>query len=291
MNPILFEWKFLVIRYYGLMYAIAFILGLYIGKKMGEKRGISKNIIEDYAFIAMLSGLIGGRLYYVIFTFKENYLGSPFWKIFAVWEGGMAIHGGIIGGIIGTIVFARIKKIKILDLMDMGAIVILLGQGIGRIGNLMNGEVHGVPVITPWKVIFSNGKFSKWWELYLQLPTSEQSLFTEKVPWGIKFLLNTPAGYEFPNYKLHPAMMYESILNLIGFFVLIYIFYKWKDIKKGYITALYLIIYSIIRIFVSFFRAEDIMLYNLRLPHVMGVITIIFSIIMILFINKKGKTV
>lgn len=290
MDPILFEWKFIVIRYYGLMYALAFVMGMFVAKKMCEKRGIDKKIIEDYAFTAMFSGLLGGRLYYVIFTFTENYLGHPFWKIFAVWEGGMAIHGGIIGGAIGTIIFAKIKKINLMDLLDIGAVNIMLGQAIGRIGNFMNGEIHGVPVMTPWKIIFSNGKFAEWWKMYLGLPEDEKIKFQNLVPWGVKFLDSSPAGQEFPGYKVHPAMLYELVLNLISFFILLYIFNKKKNIPKGYVAFVYLIMYSVIRIFVSFFRAEDIMFMGFRLPHVVGVITIIFALIMIFILNRSSES-
>ncbi len=204
MDPVLFKIGSLEIRYYGLMYAIAFVLGMYIAKYLAKQRDIDKSVIEDYAFTAMLSGLLGGRLYYVIFTFKDNYLGQPWWKVFAVWEGGMAIHGGIIGGLVGTIIFAKIKKLKIMDLLDIAVIPMILGQAIGRIGNLMNGEIHGVPVFTPWKIIFSNGKFVQWWNNYQQLSDKGKAVFQNLVPWGIEFPKGTPAGNDFPDQVLTP---------------------------------------------------------------------------------------
>ncbi len=289
MNPIFLKIGEFELRYYGLMYAIAFLLGMYIAKKLGEKRNIEKGLIEDFAFFAMISGLIGGRLYYVIFTFKDNYLGQAWWKIFAVWEGGMAIHGGIIGGLIGCIVFAKLKKLKILDLTDIAVIPLILGQAIGRIGNFMNGEIHGVPVFTPWRIIFSNGKFYSWWEKYQNLSQTEQLKFKDLVPWGIEFKQGTPAGNEFPGYELHPAMLYEMVLNFAAFWILLYLFQKRSNIKRGYISAFYLIMYSIIRIFVSFFRAEDIMFLGFRLPHVVGIITILATMLMLGILSKMYK--
>ncbi len=101
MNPIFIKIGFFELHYYGLMYALAFILGTYLAKKMAKERGLNPEVIENYAFIAIISGLIGGRLYYVLFNL-DYYLKFPL-EIPAVWHGGMAIHGGIIGGIIGKL--------------------------------------------------------------------------------------------------------------------------------------------------------------------------------------------
>lgn len=287
MNPIFFSIGKLKITYYGLMYAISFILGIELGKKAGAKKGISPELIENYAFIAMISGLIGGRLYYVLFNLNY-YLAYP-GDIIAVWKGGMAIHGGIIGGIIGTCIYGKIKKISPLLLGDIAAAPLLLGQAIGRIGNFMNGEIYGVPTFTPFKVIFTlKPKFYEWFSYYNSLPLSEKLNYKDKVPWGIVFPNSSPAGTEFPNMALHPAMFYELILNLIGF-LFIWFFLKNKKYAVGTVWCSYIIIYSIIRIFVSFFRAEDLMFFSLRAPHVISIILIIISVLIIIFINKKKK--
>ena len=246
MNPILFSIGKIKITYYGLMYAISFILGIELGKRYGKQKGISPDTIENYAFVAMLSGLIGGRLYYVLFNL-DYYINYPA-DIMAVWKGGMAIHGGILGGIIGTCIYGFIKKTNPLLLADIAAPSLLLGQAIGRIGNFMNGEIYGVPTFTPFKVIFTlKPKFYEWYSYYLSLPFSEKMNFKEKVPWGIVFPESSPAGSEFPNMALHPAMFYELILNLIGF-LFIWFFLKNKKYANGTIACSYIIIYSIILI-------------------------------------------
>lgn len=285
MNPILFSIGKIKITYYGLMYAISFILGIELGKRYGKQKGISPDTIENYAFIAMLSGLIGGRLYYVLFNL-DYYINYPA-DIIAVWKGGMAIHGGILGGIIGTCIYGFIKKINPLLLTDIAAPSLLLGQAIGRIGNFMNGEIYGVPTFTPFKVIFTlKPKFYEWYSYYLSLPFSEKMNFKEKVPWGIVFPESSPAGNEFPNMALHPAMFYELILNLIGF-LFIWFFLKNKKYANGTIACSYIIIYSIIRIFVSFFRAEDLMFFDIRAPHLISIILIMISLVTIKIINRK----
>ena len=268
------------------MYAISFVLGIELGKRYGKQRGISPETVENYAFVAMISGLIGGRLYYVLFNL-DYYLNYPA-DIIAVWKGGMAIHGGILGGIIGTCIYGAVKKINPLLLGDIAAAPLLLGQAIGRIGNLMNGEIYGVPVFTPFKVIFTlKPKFYEWYSYYLSLPISEQMNFKNKVPWGIVFPSGSPAGNEFPNLALHPAMLYELVLNFIGF-LFIWFYLKNKKYADGTVWCSYIIIYSIIRIFVSFFRAEDLMFFALRAPHLISILLIVISAVIIKIINRKN---
>jgi len=286
MNPILFSLGKIKITYYGLMYAISFLLGIEIAKKYGEKKGLSPETIENYAFIAMISGLIGGRIYYVIFNL-DYYLAYP-GDILAVWKGGMAIHGGILGGIIGTCIYGRIKKLNPLLLGDCVAVPLLLGQAIGRIGNLMNGEIYGVPTFTPLKYIFTlKPRFYEWFNYYNSLSVDGKGAFKELVPWGLVFPNSSPAGSEFPNLPLHPAMLYELVLNLIGVLFL-WFFLRKKNYKTGTLWCSYIIIYSIIRTFVSFFRAEDLMFYGFRAPHVISVVLIIISSLLIYKINKKN---
>lgn len=287
MNPIFFKIGSFELHYYGLMYAIAFILGIYIAKKMARERNFEEKIIDDYAFIAIISGLIGGRIYYVLFNL-EYYLANPL-EIPAVWHGGMAIHGGIIGGIIGTLIYGKIKKINPLILGDYAAAPFILGQAIGRFGNLMNGEIHGVPTFTPFSVIFSiKPKFFEWYSYYESLDIFEKGKFSDLVPWGIVFPLSSPAGQEFPNLALHPAMLYELFLNFIGFCIIWFILRKKESLATGVLWWSYIILYSINRIVVSFFRAEDLMIWGLRAPHLVSFIMIIVALLF-LKLGEKNK--
>ncbi|MGL4653756.1 prolipoprotein diacylglyceryl transferase [Cetobacterium sp.] len=286
MNPIFLEIGSFKLSYYGLCYAIAFFVGIELLKKEAEKKSISKALIEDYAFVAMLSGLLGGRLYYVLFNFPY-YLNHPA-DILAVWKGGMAIHGGILGGFIGTLIYAQRKKLNAFLLGDMVAPLLLLGQGIGRFGNLANGEVHGVPTFTPLNIIFKlKPSFYEWYNYYNSLSLSNKANYKELVPWGLVFPVSSPAGEEFPNLPLHPAMLYEAGLNFIGF-IFLYFYMRKKDYRTGTIWWTYIIIYSINRIIVSFFRAEDLMLLGVRAPHVVSFIMLLIAAIIIMIINKKS---
>ena len=286
MNPIFLKLRPLEIRYYGLMYAISFMIAIYFGKKWAEKKGINGIIFENFAFITIISGLIGARLYYVLLSLRY-YLNNPL-DIVAVWKGGLAIHGGIIGGFLGALFYSRKYKLNLWDLTDISAPFLLLGQGIGRIGNLMNGEIHGVPTFTPWSIIFSRqSKFTEWYEMYQSSSLQVQMKFKELVPWGLVFPSGSPAGDEFPNVALHPAMLYEMILNFIGFAIL-YKIYKKGNQNKGIITMLYIIIYGVNRSFVSFFRAEDLMVMGMRAPHLISIVMFIIAIIGIIILNRKS---
>lgn len=288
MFPYLFKIGGFELRVYSLMYIVALFLGIYIAKHddIAISKGIrKKSDIEDMGYIAIFSGLVGARIYYVLLNWSY-YSNNPY-DIIAVWKGGLAIHGGIIGGIIGLFIYSKIKKYEFLNITDLVVGPLILAQAIGRIGNLANGEVHGVPTFTPLKIIFS-GNFSQWWQEYLSMSVIEKSKFHDLVPWGIVFPSGTPAGDEFPNLALHPAMLYESILNLIAFIFIWFIFRK-RSYKTGVLSMIYLISYGIIRYIVSMFRAEDLYFLGIKAPYIISIIMIIFGIIGIVYLNKKEK--
>ncbi|WP_277287426.1 prolipoprotein diacylglyceryl transferase [Sneathia sanguinegens] len=288
MRPYLFKVGNFELRVYSLMYILALFIAIFLAKhdKLAKKRGITDNKqIEDFAFITLFSGLIGARIYYVIL--KWDYYSKMLYEIPMVWKGGLAIHGGIIGGIIAILIFSKIHNKKFFVLTDMSVGPLILGQALGRIGNFANGEIHGVPTFTPWSVIIS-GKFSTWWNLYNSLPLSEQAKYRPLVPWGVVFPENTSAGMEFPTYPLHPAMLYELVLNVIAFLLIWFVFRK-KEYKRGILSMIYLILYGIIRIFVSAFRAEDLLIYGFKMPYIVSAIMIICGIVGIVIINKRTE--
>lgn len=288
MRPYLFKIGNFELRVYSLMYILALFIAIFLAKhdKLAKKRGITDNKqIEDFAFITLFSGLIGARIYYVIL--KWDYYSKMLYEIPMVWKGGLAIHGGIIGGIVAILIFSKIHNKKFFVLTDMSVGPLILGQALGRIGNFANGEIHGVPTFTPWSVIIS-GKFSTWWNLYNSLPLSEQAKYRPLVPWGVVFPENTSAGMEFPTYPLHPAMLYELVLNVIAFLLIWFVFRK-KEYKRGILSMIYLILYGIIRIFVSAFRAEDLLIYGFKMPYIVSAIMIICGIVGIVIINKRTE--
>lgn len=280
MHPILFQWGPIEIRYYGLMYAIAFLIGLFIARREAVRRNLSLAILEEYYIIAMISGLIGGRAYYVLLE-HQYYFANPS-QIIAVWHGGMAIHGGILGGMLGTIIYAWRKKMNPWIFGDIMAAPFILGQALGRIGNLMNGDANGVPLVTPLKAMITN-HVTQWWSAY-QL--GQVSGAKPLLPWGIIFPPGTPAGDEFPGVPTYPIMVYEMILNFIAF-LLIYFFFRKKGYATGSLFCIYLMAYGIIRGVLTTFRGDDLLLFGVRAPYIMSLVMILFGGVMFWVFNRS----
>jgi phosphatidylglycerol:prolipoprotein diacylglycerol transferase len=164
----------------------------------------------------------------------------PDWReIPAIWHGGLAIHGGILGGLLAGYAYTRSKGIPFLRVADAVAPALILGQAFGRFGNFMNGDAHGVPTRMPWGMVFPPGSI---------------------------------AGDQFPRIPLHPTMLYEMVINVAIFFFL------WKMRKRpsrdGFIICLYLILYSIGRFFVCFYRADSLMVGEFRAAHVISIVIV-----------------
>jgi len=211
-------------RYYGLFYAIAVLIGSRIVLSEIKRRRI--NLREDEALnmtlLIFLAGLIGGRVYEVIFEWSNYYRFHPFWKTFAVWEGGLAIHGAIIGGIVSLLIYCRIKKISSAAMLDIGALCMIMGQAIGRWGNFTNGEAAG-PVTDFWT--------------------------------GIVFPKGTAVDHYANGLSVHPSMIYESIGN----FLILALLWKLrlKNFSPGMLGAVYLLTYSILRSLLTPFRMDN----------------------------------
>jgi phosphatidylglycerol:prolipoprotein diacylglycerol transferase len=295
------------------MYIIALIIAFYYARKKSASLGYNKDLIENAIIYTFLGAIIGARFYYVFLMF-DFYKKHPF-EIIEIWHGGLAIHGGLIGGAIAAILFCKIKKIGIVIFGDLVLPFLLLGQALGRFGNFANGEAHGVPTFTPPSLIFSfKNKFPEFWTNVLNTfnientPTGLNKLYNfikikkqlainfddqlyilkEYVPWGIKFpeKYMSPAYMQFGGLPLHPTFFYEMLLNLLGATVLLKIWQDNKNIGKGLIVGYYLIFYALIRSFVTFFRADDLMIGMFRAPHLVSIIMILLGIIIIN--SKKG---
>ena len=211
-------------RYYGLFYAIAVLIGSRIVLSEIKRRRI--HLQEDEALnmtlIIFLAGLIGGRVYEVIFEWSNYYSFQPFWKTFAIWEGGLAIHGAIIGGILSLLIFCRIKNISLAAMLDIGALCMILGQAIGRWGNFTNGEAAG----------------------------PETDFWT-----GIVFPEGTAIDRYANGSPVHPTMIYESLGN----FLILALLWKLrlKNYRPGMLGAVYLLTYSILRSLLTPLRMDN----------------------------------
>lgn len=308
MFPYIFKIGNLELRYYSLMYLLGILISIYFVKRRGKSLGLDPQKIENIILFAFLGAVLGARIYYVLFKW-EFYKNTPL-EMFAIWHGGLAIHGGVLGGVITLFFLSKLNKFKMVTLGDLIVPFLLLSQGIGRFGNFANGEAHGVPTITPLSIIFSiKNRFPEFWanvlntlhldnnpvsiskitsfidSSHLNIPF-ENTIYHLKyyVPWGVSFPPKylPPAYMEFGTLPVHPTFFYEMVLNFIGAFLLIYLWRNDQEIGRGRLMGLYLIFYGFIRAFVTFFRADDLMIGFLRAPHLASLVMIIIGLIMVL---------
>lgn len=258
-SSILLEVNGFPVHYYGVLMFFAIITGFlairYIAKKYYKQ--INTEIILDIAPFVILFSILGARLYYVFLDF--HYYSKHLNEIFAVWNGGMSIHGGIIGGILSGMILAKIKKINFLEYADVFSYGLVLGQAIGRFGNYFNCEAFGKPCDIQ----------------YLKLYIPE---------------LHRPI--EFSQYEyFHPTFLYESIFDLLIFIILLWGIRKLTtkyDLKSGTIFFSYLGLYSLGRFFIEACRLDSVTyLFGLHIAQVVSIATIVISLTLLTIINIK----
>jgi len=154
MHPIFIQFGAFSVRWYGVMIATACFVAVWIAGKEGERKGIGKEKIWDFSLYAIIGAIIGARLYYVVFFNWAQLWDYPL-SVFAVWQGGLAIHGGILGGLLVSVLYTKRNRISFWKFADTVAPSLILGQAIGRIGCFLNGDAHGYPTEMPWGLVYS----------------------------------------------------------------------------------------------------------------------------------------
>lgn len=257
MNPILIRIGNIYIYWYSVILLLAFILGCFLIIKETKKIGIPQEKIENFLFYSIPICLLGARLYYVLFNL-DYYLNNPL-DIIKVWEGGLAIHGGIIAGFICIYYFCKKNKYDILKLLDILVISLIIGQIIGRWGNFMNGEAYG-PVC------------------------SLDFLKSIHIP---NFIIE---GMYIDNVYYQPTFLYESLWNIIGLIVILIIKYR-KFYKEGILTSIYLIWYGIGRFLIEGLRTDSLMLLNIKIAQLISIIFVIIGISLLIYSIKRKTRV
>lgn len=246
-DPIAFELGPISVHWYGIIIAAGILLGYFIAQESVKRIGFDKDILIDIIFWSAIFGFIVARIYFVIFQWPY-YAQHPI-EIPMIWYGGIAIHGGLIGGFITGIIVCRQKNINPFQIGDVIAPSLILGQGIGRWGNFMNHEAHGGPV-------------------------SKSFLENMHIP---DFIIN---NMYIDGQYYHPTFLYESIWDILGFVILISL---RKHLRIGDTFALYLIWYSIGRFFVEGLRTDSLMLTSdIRVAQLMSVVLIVAGIILMI---------
>ncbi|GKU85125.1 MULTISPECIES: prolipoprotein diacylglyceryl transferase [Niallia] len=257
LNPIAFELGPISVHWYGIIIACGIILGLWIATREANRLGWDKEIITDFIMIAAPVAIICARIYYIAFEW-DYYSQNPS-QIIAIWQGGIAIHGALIGAVLTAIIFTRTKKLSFWKLTDIVAPSLILGQAIGRWGNFMNQEAHG-------------GETTRAFLESIYLPN---------------FIINQM--FIDGNYYV-PTFLYESSWDLLGFVILFYVLRK-LNLKNGELFLSYLVWYSIGRFYVEGLRTDSLMLTsNLRIAQVVSLILIGISIILFLYRRRKIQT-
>lgn len=252
MNPVAFEIFGLSIRWYGIIIASGVLMAFLSSYFLAKRKELDFDLIIDGFLWSFPFAIIGARLYYVAFEF-ENY--NSIWEIINTRQGGMAIHGGLIGGLLVAFIFTRYRKVNFFEYIDVIMPGVILAQAIGRWGNFMNKEAHGGPV------------------------TEE---FISKFP---EFIQN---GMLINGTYYHPTFLYESLWNILVFAILIYILNKKKN-EHGIVIGSYMILYSIGRFFIEGLRTDSLMFFGLRTAQIISLVGILAGATLIFWAKKKNK--
>lgn len=253
-DPVAFQLGPIAVRWYGIIIACGILLGYFIAQRTLQRVGFDKEVLVDILFWSAIIGFIVARIYFVIFQFPY-YAQHPA-EIPKIWHGGIAIHGGIIGGFITGIFICKRKNINPFQMGDIAAPSMILAQGIGRWGNFMNHEAHGGPV-------------SRSFLEHLHIPD---------------FIID---NMYINGVYYHPTFLYESIWDVLGFIILLSL---RKHLRIGDTFALYLIWYSIGRFFVEGLRTDSLMLTShIRIAQLMSIVLVIVGIVIIIIRHVKFK--
>ena len=252
-DPVAFQILSFEIRWYSLAYIAGIIIGWLLCKKIFIKNSNVNEKFDDYVTFLIIGIIIGGRLGYVIF-YNFNFYINNLLDILKIWEGGMSFHGGLIGIIIASILFARKNGQDYFLYLDQVSLVAPIGFFFGRLSNFINSELYGIPT---------------------------------EVPWAVTFI-------QIDNLSRHPSQLYEAISEgIILFLILLYFRNKNFLNKPGLISGLFLIFYSIFRFFVEFLRVPDqqlgYLILNLTMGQIISIIFILIGIVLVIFKNENKQ--
>lgn len=254
MNPIFLEIGSIQIYWYSIFILIAFVIGGYLAFKEAKRFNISNEFMTNLFFYMIPIVLIGARLHYVVFNL-DYYLANPI-DILKVWEGGLAIHGGLIAGLLFLIFYTHKYKVNTMRMLDIAVVSVIIGQAIGRWGNFFNSEAYG-PI------------------------TSLEFLQNLHLP---NFIID---GMLINGFYRQPTFLYESIWCLLGFIIMFIVRYT-KYLRVGQLTSFYLIWYGLERFIVEGLRTDSLMLGSLKMAQLISLAMILVGIILFIVIKHKS---
>ena len=251
-GPIALQFGPLRMYWYGILIGGALLLGVNLSTWLAERRKMDPDMVADLAFALVLGALPGARIYYVLFQWRD-YVGHPE-KMIAIWEGGIAIHGAILGGMLAGWAFARWRKISFWALTDIVVPSLILGQAIGRWGNFFNSEAYGGPTDLPWKLL---------------IPPDRRM-----------------SGFESIAYY-HPTFLYESLWNLGVFGLVMLLVLKFgQRLKPGMLFCFYAVAYSGGRLWIEGLRTDSLMAGPLKMAQLVSFVGIVLGALGLWWFSK-----
>ncbi|MCY1713234.1 prolipoprotein diacylglyceryl transferase [Caproiciproducens galactitolivorans] len=253
-NPNAFSIGGYSVKWYGVIIAVGFLLAFSYAMASCKKFNIDQDKLIDVIIVGMIGGIIGARAYYVIFDTSDQYLRNPISALY-IWEGGLAIYGGIIGGMLCGSLMAKFRKISIPAVLDIASLGFLIGQAVGRWGNFVNQEAFGVETKLPWGMVSEN-------------------------------------TYAVTNNPVHPCFLYESLWCILGF-VLLHIFSRKLRRYDGQVFLLYLIWYGVGRFFIEGLRTDSLItpVLPLRVSQVVAAATVLTGIILLIIFRSRTSLI
>ena len=250
MNPVALQLGPISIRWYAICIVSGLILAVYLSMKEAPRKKIDPDAIIDFILIAFPLAILGARLYYVIFEW--GYYSQHLGEIFAIWNGGIAIYGGLLAGALVLYLFSRRRLIEPIDFLDIAAPSVMIAQSIGRWGNFFNQEAYGAAV---------------------------KSL--NYLPSFIRDQMYIDGSYR------QPTFLYESIWNLLGFLLILILRRKPQFLRQGEVTAFYLIWYGFGRMIIEGMRTDSLMFAGLRVSQWLSMILILVGLAIIFYQRRK----
>ena len=253
MNRVAFNIFGFNVYYYSLCILLGVIVAYILITREGKKQGLPKEFISDLIFYTLIIGILGARVYYCVFNL-DYYLANPS-EILKIYNGGLAIHGGVIAGLIFVYFYTKKRNVSFIKILDIVAPAVIIAQSFGRGGNFFNQEAHGGI-------------------------TTYQNLKNMHIP---EFIIN---GMHIEDKYYYPTFFFESIWCLIGFIILM-ITRRNKNLRKGFQIGFYFIWYGIGRFFIEAFRTDSLMFFDLKIAQIVSLIVIIIGIIIIVTNRNK----
>jgi phosphatidylglycerol:prolipoprotein diacylglycerol transferase len=267
--PIAFRLGPLAVHWYGIIIVASVLVAAYVASLEARRRSQDPDHVWNALLLCLVLGIIGARLYHVFSSPRGGMVGWDYYRqnplaILQVWHGGLAIYGAVAGGVLGIYIYARLNKLSFLQWVDIGTPGLILAQVIGRWGNFVNQELYGYPTSLPWGITITTP--------YRIPPYNDLTLY--------------PASTRF-----HPTFLYESLWNLLGFFLLMYVARRYRDrLLDGDVFCLYAIWYPVGRIFVEALRPDAWLIRGIAAAQIFAAMATVVSVAIILYRHRRARS-